>query len=74
MFLAYEFLEFFLGGYSDGSVIRPRSIMTWVENNSEKSRDIFGNRRIYKKLEQEGLLDHMGNSGDNPYYKEHYYT
>ncbi|SKD08423.1 serine protease Do [Chitinophaga ginsengisegetis] len=74
MYLAHELLHYFNDGYEDGRSLRPYSMMDFIEDNRHLGPHVYKNVKYCKRLEQEGLLDHMGNSGTHPYYKSHYYT
>ncbi|MBN8856557.1 MAG: trypsin-like peptidase domain-containing protein [Sphingobacteriales bacterium] len=74
MQLAHELLSFFNDGYNDGSSFRPFSLMQFVEKNKEIVSGVYKITHYCKKLEQEGLLDHMGRTGDHPFFGHHYYT
>lgn len=74
MQLAHELLTFFNNGRIEGRVMRPLSLLNFIEAHPEVGSEIFKNTRYCKKLEQVGLLDHQGRSGDHPYYGHHYYT
>jgi serine protease Do len=73
-YLAREILQFFNDGYQAGPRLLPYSMMHFVEKFPELAPNVYKNVRYCKRLEQEGLLDHMGDSGSHPFYKSHYYT
>ncbi len=74
MDLAHTILDFFNDAYRDGNVLRPFSFMHLVEKYPDIGPKVYRNIHYCKKLEQEGLLDHQGRSGDHPFYGHHYYT
>jgi serine protease Do len=74
MYLAEKILDFFNAGYEDGRSLRPYSTMNFIEKYPDLGPRIYQNVKYFRRLEQENLLDHMGNSGTHPYYKSHYYT
>src|SRR4051812_42008901 len=73
MCLAHEILHFFNDGYLLDSTLRPHSFMSFIEKYPDLGRYISTNEKYLKKLEQEGLLNSQGRTGDHPSYGGHYY-
>jgi serine protease Do len=74
MCLAHQLLDFFDGGYTVGHSQRPYSLLNFVKKYPELLSQAHKILRYCRRLENEGLLNHMGFSGDHPYYRHHYYT
>jgi hypothetical protein len=57
-----------------GEMYRPFSLMQFVKKYDELISGVYMITHYCKKLEQEGLLDHMGRTTDHPFFAHHYYT
>lgn len=70
--LARDLLIFFLGGSTEGPVIRPESLDDFIDQHPKYP--LLKVLNYAKKLEYNNLLYHAGLKGDSPYFAHSYYT